>query len=51
VSCEHPFTNGWVHTKVEMPDDSLVFLTGANLTVHALEMNMEADFLVGQKSI
>jgi phosphatidylserine/phosphatidylglycerophosphate/cardiolipin synthase-like enzyme len=42
----HPFTNGRVHAKVAVADDSTAFLTSANLTGHALEKNMEAGLLV-----
>lgn len=42
----HPFTNGRVHAKVAVADDSIAFLTSANLTGHALEKNMEAGVLV-----
>jgi len=42
----HPSTNGRVHAKVAVADDSLAFLTSANLTGHALEKNMEAGILV-----
>ena len=42
----HPFTNGRVHAKVAVADDSSAFLTSANLTGHALEKNMEAGLLV-----
>lgn len=42
----HPFTNGRVHAKVAVADDSIAFLTSANLTGHALEKNMEAGIFV-----
>ncbi|WP_439923649.1 DISARM system phospholipase D-like protein DrmC [Nitrobacter sp. JJSN] len=42
----HPFTNGRVHAKVAVADDSTAFVTSANLTGHALEKNMEAGVLV-----
>jgi phosphatidylserine/phosphatidylglycerophosphate/cardiolipin synthase-like enzyme len=42
----HPFTNGRVHAKVAVADNTMAFLTSANLTGHALEKNMEAGVLV-----
>lgn len=42
----YPFTNGRVHAKVAVADDTMAFLTSANLTGHALEKNMEAGVLV-----
>lgn len=42
----HPFTNGRVHAKVAVADDTTAFLTSANLTGHALEKNMEAGVLI-----
>jgi len=42
----HPFTNGRVHAKVAVADNSTAFLTSANLTGYALEKNMEAGILI-----
>lgn len=42
----HPYTDGRVHAKVTVADDSVAFLTSANLTGHALEKNMEAGVLL-----
>lgn len=42
----YPFTNGRVHAKVAVADDTAAFLTSANLTGHALEKNMEAGVLL-----
>lgn len=42
----HPFTDGRVHAKVAVGDNSIAFLTSANLTGHALEKNMEAGIFV-----
>lgn len=42
----HPFTNGRVHAKVAVADNTSAFLTSANLTGHALEKNMEAGVLL-----
>ncbi|MCE0743991.1 DISARM system phospholipase D-like protein DrmC [Acetobacter sicerae] len=41
-----PFINGRVHAKLAVADDSIAFLTSANLTGHALEKNMEAGVLI-----
>lgn len=41
-----PFTDGRVHAKVAVADDTAAFLTSANLTGHALEKNMEAGVLL-----
>lgn len=41
-----PFVDGRVHAKVAVADDSVAFLTSANLTGHALEKNMEAGVVV-----
>lgn len=43
---QYPFTNGRVHAKVAVADDTIAFITSANLTGHALEKNMEAGVLV-----
>lgn len=42
----HPFTNGRVHAKVAVADDTVAFVTSANLTGHALEKNIEAGVLL-----
>ena len=41
-----PFTEGRVHAKVAVADDSVAFLTSANLTAHAMEKNIEAGVLI-----
>lgn len=41
-----PFVDGKVHAKVAVADASRAFITSANLTGHALELNMEAGVLV-----
>jgi len=46
TSRPHPFTSGRVHAKVAVADSSIAFLTSANLTRNALEMNMEAGILM-----
>jgi len=42
----HPFTDGRVHAKVAVADDTIAFFSSANLTGHAFEKNMEAGILV-----
>ncbi len=40
------FTGGKVHAKVAVCDESICFISSANLTGHAMEKNMEAGVLV-----
>lgn len=40
------FFNGRVHAKVAVADDQVCFITSANLTGHAMELNMEAGILI-----
>jgi len=40
------FTGGKVHAKVAVADESLCFVSSANLTGHAMEKNMEAGVLI-----
>jgi len=41
-----PFSDGRVHAKVAVADETICFITSANLTGHAMEKNMEAGILV-----
>lgn len=41
-----PFADGRVHAKVAVADGHLCFITSANLTGHAMELNMEAGVLI-----
>lgn len=41
-----PFSDGRVHAKVAVADDSMCFITSANLTGYAMEKNMEAGVLI-----
>jgi cardiolipin synthase len=41
-----PFVDGKVHAKVAVADGRRAFITSANLTGHALELNMEAGVLL-----
>lgn len=41
-----PFSDGRVHAKVAVADGRMCFITSANLTGHAMEMNMEAGVLI-----
>lgn len=41
-----PFSDGKVHAKVAVADDTICFITSANLTGHAMEKNMEAGVLI-----
>jgi cardiolipin synthase len=41
-----PFVDGCVHAKVAVADDNVCFITSANLTGHAMEVNMEAGVLI-----
>lgn len=43
---DHSFTNGRVHAKVAVADADMCFITSANLTGHAMEINMEAGVLI-----
>ena len=40
------FSEGRVHAKVAVADGRMCFITSANLTGHAMEMNMEAGILI-----
>lgn len=40
------FADGRVHAKVAVADESICFITSANLTGHAMEKNMEAGVLI-----
>jgi len=40
------FSEGRVHAKVAVADESICFITSANLTGHAMEKNMEAGILI-----
>jgi phosphatidylserine/phosphatidylglycerophosphate/cardiolipin synthase-like enzyme len=40
------FAGGKVHAKVAVCDESLCFISSANLTGHAMEKNMEAGVLI-----
>jgi cardiolipin synthase A/B len=40
------FSEGRVHAKVAVADETICFITSANLTGHAMEKNMEAGVLV-----
>lgn len=40
------FANGKVHAKVAVADETLCFVSSANLTGHAMEKNMEAGVLI-----
>jgi phosphatidylserine/phosphatidylglycerophosphate/cardiolipin synthase-like enzyme len=42
----HAFVDGSVHAKIVVADDSLCFITSANLTGYAMEKNMEAGVLI-----
>lgn len=41
-----PFQDGRVHAKVMVADEKIAFLTSANLTGHAMEINMEAGVVI-----
>lgn len=43
---EPPFEHGRVHAKVAVADRKICFITSANLTGHAMELNMEAGVLI-----
>jgi phosphatidylserine/phosphatidylglycerophosphate/cardiolipin synthase-like enzyme len=43
---ESTFANGSVHAKVAVADESICFITSANLTGYAMEKNMEAGLLL-----
>ncbi|OWT72958.1 MULTISPECIES: DISARM system phospholipase D-like protein DrmC [unclassified Achromobacter] len=40
------YVNGKVHAKVAVADSTMCFITSANLTGHAMELNMEAGVLI-----
>lgn len=40
------FSEGRVHAKVAVADETICFITSANLTGHAMEKNMEAGILI-----
>lgn len=48
---EGEFSDGRVHAKVAVADDSICFITSANLTGYAMEKNMEAGVLISGGSI
>ncbi len=41
-----PFSDGRVHAKIAVADDDVCFITSANLTGHAMDLNMEAGVLI-----
>jgi len=45
------FVDGRVHAKVAVADESICFITSANLTGHAMEKNMEAGVIIEGGSI
>ena len=45
------FASGKVHAKVAVCDEKLCFISSANLTGHAMEINMEAGVLIRGGSV
>lgn len=41
-----PFSGGRVHAKLAVADETMCFITSANLTGHAMDRNMEAGVLI-----
>ena len=48
---EEEFSGGKVHAKVAVSDETICFISSANLTGHAMEKNMEAGVLIRGGSI